>query len=122
MASTPTPGTPTQQAHPGKAVARTVAAAVLGWVLSGGLVAFAAWLGDTLTTAGLEVHAPGFVTVATAITGLLTWVFAQDWAEPALIKVGLGTGVEKEGVVKKIQPAPDTNGSEPDEFDQYPQP
>jgi len=92
-----TPGTPTQVAHPWKATLRTLVANLLA--------ALAAWpLLVSLVTDTLGPYLPeswvlwlgGSLGVIAAVTAFLTRLMASEWAQRWLVKVGLGTGVEKE--------------------------
>ena len=89
---TPAPGTPTQVAHPGKAVLRTFVAAGVGIVL--------AWLFRVLgiDLMGLEGAIVDALTAAvwTVVTGLIQWALTRPGLMPFWRAIGLGTGVENE--------------------------
>ena len=103
MTTTPntiTPGTPTQVAHPWKAVVRTLLAYVVGGAV--------AWLAHTLgiDLTGLE---PAIVDslalgVWTLVTGLVQWLLTRPRLQPFWAALGLGTGVEKEAPRHRAEP------------------
>ncbi|WP_313816330.1 hypothetical protein [Citricoccus sp.] len=93
MATTqPAPGTPTQVAHPWKAVLRTIVAAAVGVAL--------AWLvrvlGIDLTALSQPIIDSLTASAWVAGTGLVQWLLTRPRLQPFLQAIGLGTGVEKE--------------------------
>lgn len=90
---TPTPGTPTQVAHPWKAVLRTIIASGVGVAI--------AWLARTLGI-DLTEWSVGIIDSITAAawavgTALFQWLLTRPTLLPFWEAVGLGTGAEKEG-------------------------
>lgn len=97
MTTSPAPGTPTQVAHPWKAVVRTVAtyvAATLA-VLIAAVPIVQDSLGPYLPDAWMA-WLVGAAAVLGAIQVALTRIMALSQMQDLLSKVGLGTGVEKE--------------------------
>ena len=90
--NTPEPGTPTQVAHPWKAVLRTFVAAVVGVALG--------WLARTMAIdlAGLEGAIVDSLTGGAwlAATGLAQWLLSHPRLQGFWRAVGLSTGVERE--------------------------
>lgn len=91
--SLPVPGTPTQVAHPWRAVVRTLVASAVGVAL--------AWL---VRSVGIDLTAlsePMVDSLTTAVwvagTGLVQWLLTRPRLQPVLAVIGLSTGVEKEG-------------------------
>lgn len=87
-------GTPTQVAHPWKAVLRTFVASGVGVAL--------AWLARTfgIDLAELDAAIVDSLTVAVWAVGLgvAQWLLTHPRVMPVLEAIGLGTGVEKEGL------------------------
>lgn len=88
------PGTPTQVAHPWRAVVRTIVA----WLVGLAVAALARWIGVDLTDL-----APAMVDSLTAVvwaigTGLVQWVLTRPGVERFLRRyvAGLATGVHTE--------------------------
>lgn len=88
----PAPGTPTQVAHPWRAVVRTVVAAAVAAALT--------WLArvtgiDLLPLSGAIIDS---LTIAfwTVLTGLVQWLLTRPQLQPLLRAIGLGTGAEDE--------------------------
>lgn len=137
MAQTPIPGTPTQVAHPGKAIIRTFVASGVGIAV--------AWLARVLGIDFTELadEIVNFITIAVwgLVLGVVQWLLTHPKLLPFWETVGLGTGVENEPPALKGSSPTLTwdegprelrlggeNATkrpadpEPDELDQYPQP
>jgi len=90
----PSEGTPTQVAHPGRAILRTFVAALVGVVLAWvvrtvgvDLAGFSDVIVDSLTAAAWAVG-----------TGVIQWLLSHPRLQRFFEIIGLGTGVEKEGL------------------------
>lgn len=97
MTNTPAPGTPTQVAHPGKAVVRTVGAYVLAALAV--VIAAIPIVEDTLGPYLPEEWVAwlvGAAAVLGAVQAAITRIMALGQLQDLLSKIGLGTGVEKE--------------------------
>lgn len=90
---TPTPGTPTQVAHPGKAVVRTVVA----WAAGFGIAWLARVVGIDLTDLSQPIVDSLTVGVWGIVTSFVQWLLTRPRLLPFWEAIGLGTGVEKEG-------------------------
>lgn len=89
---TPAPGTPTQVAHPWKAVLRTFVAAGVGVAV--------AWLVRTLGV-DLTMLSQPIIDSLTAgawavATGFAQWLLTRPGLQSALRVIGLGTGIDSE--------------------------
>lgn len=88
----PQPGTPTQVAHPWKAVLRTFVAAGVGVAV--------AWLvralGVDLTLLSQPIIDSLTAGAWAVATGFAQWLLTRPGLQPALRVIGLGTGVERE--------------------------
>jgi hypothetical protein len=88
----PPPHTPTQVAHPWRAVLRTFVAAAVGVAV--------AWLVRTLgidLTALSQQIIDSLTALAWAVgTGLVQWLLTRPGLQPVLAAVGLDTGVRAE--------------------------
>lgn len=94
------PGTPTQVAHPWRATLRTIVQTLVA--VSVGIVVLGppiidAILFDQTVPDGMRAALLGVSAVVVAIGGIATRVMSIPGVNDLLIKVGLGTGVEKEG-------------------------
>lgn len=101
------PGTPTQVAHPMKAVLRTVFAYVVA--VGGFLVAAIPLVQDVLgpyLPEGWGAWLAGAAALLGAVMGLVTRLMALAEAQPLLEKIGLGTGVEDEPGNRATTPGP----------------
>lgn len=92
MNTQPVPGTPTQVAHPWKAVVRTLVASGVGVAL--------AWTARVLgiDLAGLEAEIVNSLSLGVwaLITGAVQWLLSRPKLQGFWTAIGLGTGVEKE--------------------------
>lgn len=94
--NTPMPGTPTQVAHPGQAIKRTLSTVIAGLTVVLGILAlisevFGVYLGDNIIA-----WIAGASAFLAAVVVFLTRLQALESLQGFWIKLGLGTGVEKE--------------------------
>lgn len=107
-------GTPTQIAHKGQAIKRTVTVVIAGLILLNGIIAlflevFDLYLADT-PLAGLLAGASALLAlIVTFLQRLMVMESLQDF----LGKIGLGTGVEKEEPVDSSPADPVQNTTPP---------
>lgn len=107
-------GTPTQIAHKGQAIKRTVTVVIAGLILLNGIIAlflevFDLYLADT-PLAGLLAGASALLAlIVTFLQRLMVMEPLQDF----LGKIGLGTGVEKEEPVDSSPADPVQNTTPP---------
>lgn len=97
MNTAPAPGTPTQVAHPWKAVVRTVATYVVSAIAV--VIAAVPIVEETLGAYLPEAWVAwliGAAAVLGAVQLALTRIMALSQLQDLLVKVGLGTGVERE--------------------------
>lgn len=87
------PGTPTQVAHPWRAVVRTFVAAAVGvalaWVARTVGVDITQWEQDITDSVTAAAWAVG--------TGVVQWALSHPRLQPLLRVIGLDTGVDREG-------------------------
>lgn len=115
VAKTIVPGTPTQVAHPGQAIKRTLSTLIAGLTVVLGILAlvsevFGVYLGDNIIA-----WVAGASAFLAAVVVFLTRLQALESLQEFWTKLGLGTGVEKEDtpVVDSGTPEPVSSLEEP---------
>ena len=109
--NTPTPGTPTQVAHPWRAAVRTIVAylAVVIPALVVAIPVIADQLGPYLPEAW-AAWLLGAATFLATLVGLATRLMALPQVQAALETIGLGTGVHAEGHGRRADRDPVKDG------------
>lgn len=100
-------GMPTQIAHKWQAVKRTVVVVIAALILINGIIAlFLEVFGDEIADTPVAGILAGSSALIALVTVFLQRLMVMESLQDFLIKIGLGTGVEKEERLPEFNPEP----------------